>query len=66
MENTEIEGEDIGNIWTDYAIDLPSGDKHKRVLSLVNSISYTRCRSCRGKCKVTCSRCGGSGRRYYK
>ncbi|CAF4597344.1 unnamed protein product, partial [Didymodactylos carnosus] len=34
VEDTEIEGEAVGNIWTDYSVDIPSADKSKQVLSL--------------------------------
>ena len=64
-EDTEIEGEAIGHIWTDYSVDVPSADKSKQVLSLSDSTSYTRCRGCRAKCYVSCSTCKGSGRPYY-
>ncbi|CAF1032911.1 unnamed protein product [Adineta steineri] len=60
-EDTEITGEAIGNLWTDYSVPVPSTDKSKQVFALSESTSYSRCSNCRAKCIVSCSSCSGSG-----
>ncbi|CAF0970707.1 unnamed protein product [Adineta ricciae] len=62
FENTEIEGEAVGNIWTDYSVPIPSADKHKETFALSESTSYSRCRRCRATCVVLCSKCEGDGK----
>ncbi|CAF3531671.1 unnamed protein product [Rotaria socialis] len=57
FEETELRGEAIGHIWNDYQVDLPSTEKSKQTLALVESISYLRCSRCRGKCIVSCTHC---------
>ncbi|UJR34860.1 hypothetical protein I4U23_027639 [Adineta vaga] len=62
FENTERSGEAVGDIWNDYQIRLPSGDKFCETYALTNSASYTRCSKCRGKKLISCSYCSGDGR----
>ena len=68
MEETQRTGEAVGNIWTDYEVEVPSrNDKSKRVLALVESASYSRCSRCRAKGRISCTNtgCGGSGKIKY-
>ncbi|UJR19522.1 hypothetical protein I4U23_022652 [Adineta vaga] len=54
VEDTEITGEAVGNMWTDYSIPIPSTDRSKQVFSLSES-------TCRGAGKVACGDCNGLG-----
>ncbi|CAF3345750.1 unnamed protein product [Rotaria socialis] len=57
FESTERSGEAIGNIWSDYQVDIPDGEKFHRTLALTDSIYYTRCWNCRAKRYVSCTHC---------
>ncbi|CAF1649200.1 unnamed protein product, partial [Adineta ricciae] len=40
FENTERSGETVGDIWNDYQINLPAGDKFSKTYALTQSASY--------------------------
>ncbi|CAF1077087.1 unnamed protein product [Rotaria magnacalcarata] len=76
FENTTRPGEPVGDIWDDYAFNIPSSDKKSKDARSLPQCSYlTRCSDCRGKglvecanyeCKgngkVTCTQCYGKGK----
>ena len=65
FEDTEREGVEVGDIWNDYQVNLPAGDKSSETYALTESASYKRCTKCRAKKIVSCSYCSGDGRIKY-